>query len=161
MILARPIRRTSYLFGRYLGILRPTRIFLAGRPGLAVLFAVGAAARWSTHGRRPPSRSTPLGRGDGGGAFLNALLFAAILLFFSTFLRGYADVLAYLVLSIALSRCCRASARRSHKPWLQRRPARAAARTSCRKWTGARSCAARHILGEPTGQWVLAVVAYF
>jgi ABC-type transport system involved in multi-copper enzyme maturation permease subunit len=99
MILARPIRRTSYLFGRYLGILAAYASFVAASTGLAVLFTTALPRLFGASGM-PPS-ALALGRGA-AAAMANALLFAAILLFFSTFLAGYADVLAYFLLSLFL-----------------------------------------------------------
>ena len=155
MILARPIRRTSYLFGRYLGILAAYGVFLAGTCGLTVLLATvlprafGAASA----GISPSA----LARGV-AAALLNASLFAAILLFFSTFLRGYADVLAYILLSIALQ-VVPGLGRTLQKPWL------ATAGDEVRRnvlpevdWS--QVLQGRHVLGEATGQFVLAVVIF-
>ncbi len=97
MILARPIHRSKYLFGRYLGVLTAYAIFLFAAFLLAILLpklfsllfgAGGATASVSTLAR------------SAGAAWLAGALFAAILLFFSTFLPGLADVLAFFLFAI-------------------------------------------------------------
>jgi hypothetical protein len=96
MILSRPIRRTQYLFGRYVGILVSFALFLVFTSLLAFvvvsLAAPGAAAEVS------PARLAALT----GETFLSGAFPAAILLFFSTFLPGIADLLGLLILSIVL-----------------------------------------------------------
>lgn len=96
MILSRPIRRTEYLFGRYAGILAAYAVFLAFTGALALLavntIPSGAAAL-----------SVPGLAGAGVGAFLSGALQAAILLFFSTFLPGAADLLGLLILHLVLT----------------------------------------------------------
>jgi ABC-type transport system involved in multi-copper enzyme maturation permease subunit len=92
MILSRPIRRTQYLFGRYVGILVAFALFLVFTSLLAFivvhLTAPGAAAEVS------PARLASLT----GETFLSGAFPAAILLFFSTFLPGIADLLGLLIL---------------------------------------------------------------
>jgi ABC-type transport system involved in multi-copper enzyme maturation permease subunit len=92
MILSRPIRRTQYLFGRYVGILVAFALFLVFTSLLAFvvvhLAAPGAAAELS------PARLAVLA----GETFLSGAFPAAILLFFSTFLPGIADLLGLLIL---------------------------------------------------------------
>jgi ABC-type transport system involved in multi-copper enzyme maturation permease subunit len=155
MILARPIRRTSYLFGRYLGILSAYGVFLVVAAALAVLFsnllprAFGAAPN--------PVSVASLARGV-VIAMANALLFAAILLFFSTFLRGYADVLAYFLLAVLL-RVMAGLGAALHRPALTR--AGEAIRENVLPdvpWD--RVVRGQDLLGEATGRWVLAVVAF-
>jgi ABC-type transport system involved in multi-copper enzyme maturation permease subunit len=156
MILARPIRRTSYLFGRYLGILAAYAAFLAGTCGLTVLLAVvlpRALGAVSSSAVSPES----LGRGV-GAALLNASLFAAILLFFSTFLRGYADVLGYILLSILLQ-VVPGLGRTLHKPWLTT-AGEEARRNVLPEVDWSEVMRGRHALGEPTGQFALAVVVF-
>jgi ABC-type transport system involved in multi-copper enzyme maturation permease subunit len=156
MILARPIRRTSYLFGRYVGILATYAAFLVATCGLTALFASTLPRLF---GATTPVAFSPgaLGRGA-ATALLNALLFAAILVFFSTFLRGYADVLAYVVLSILLQLLPQlgSSLRTS---WLRK------AGETIREnvlpqvdWSGV--LRGQHTLGEPTGRYVLAVTGF-
>jgi ABC-type transport system involved in multi-copper enzyme maturation permease subunit len=156
MILARPIRRTSYLFGRYLGILAAYAAFLAGTCGLTVLLAVvlpRALGAVSSSAVSPES----LARGV-GAALLNASLFASILLFFSTFLRGYADVLAYILLSILLQ-VVPGLGRTLHKSWLTS-AGEEARRNVLPEVDWSEVLRGRHALGEPTGQFVLAVVVF-
>ncbi len=107
--------------------------------------------------RRPNSRSTPWAAAL-AGAFLNALLFAAILLFFSTFLRGYADVLAYLVLSIFLALLPGLGVA-LRKPWLQR-GAEQLRKNVLPDVDWSQVLRGHQVLGEPTGRWVLAVTAF-
>lgn len=96
MILSRPIRRTQYLYGRYVGILVAFALFLVFTSLLAFvvvhLAAPGAAAEVS------PAR---LARST-GETFLSGAFPAAILLFFSTFLPGIADLLGLLILYMVL-----------------------------------------------------------
>ena len=156
MILTRPIPRSTYLFGRYFGILAAYAIFLALTGALTVLLA-------NTLPRLPGARTPsgfamlPLGRGL-AGAFLDALLFAAILLFFSTFLRGYADVLAYVVLSIFLS-LLPGFGRAIGKPWLQR-GAEALRKNVLPDVDWSEVLRGHQVLAEPTGRWVLAVAVF-
>jgi ABC-type transport system involved in multi-copper enzyme maturation permease subunit len=155
MILARPIRRTSYLFGRYVGILAAYGAFLVGTCGLTVMLATVLPRTFGMASGGIPAAA--LARGM-AAALLNASLFASILLFFSTFLRGYADVLGYILLSIALQ-VVPGLARTLHKPWL------ATAGDELRhnvlpevEWSEVLQ--GRHALAEPTGQFVLAVVIF-
>lgn len=89
MILSRPIRRGQYLLGRYLGILGSYAVFLAASSLLilALKFA-GVAVR---------TDRIPVAAGE---AFLTGAFQAAILLFFSTFLPGIADLLGLLLLYV-------------------------------------------------------------
>jgi ABC-type transport system involved in multi-copper enzyme maturation permease subunit len=101
MILARPILRVEYLFGRYCGILLAYAAYLAATAGLALLLLplLGRLLGAETAGKLSPA---DLVRGA-AGSLLSSALFAAVLLFFSTFLRGYGDVLAYFLLSLLLA----------------------------------------------------------
>ena len=97
MILARPIRRSEYLFGRFFGIAAAFGLFLLATFVLAILMPrilpfltsadvdAGATARALA------------------GSFLSGLLVAAMLVFFSTFLPGFADVLAFFLLGLLLA----------------------------------------------------------
>lgn len=97
MILARPIRRTDYLFGRYLGILAAFAAFLV----VTGLVALVMKHAWLRSGA-PPLTARALLENVGFGA-LWAAPAAAVLLFFSTFLPGYGDVIAFLTLQMLLS----------------------------------------------------------
>jgi ABC-2 family transporter protein len=99
MILARPIRRVDYLFGRYCGILVAYAVCLAVTAGMALVLS--PLLRVLLGGGGGPLSLAGMARGA-AGALLSATLFASILLLFSTFLPGYGDVLAYFLLSLLL-----------------------------------------------------------
>ncbi len=96
MVLARPIRRTDYLFGRYLGILCAFAAFTA----VSFLLALLVKAAWKPEGPAlsPLALLASLGQGT-----LWAAQIAAVLVFFSTFLPGYGDAFALLGLEVLLS----------------------------------------------------------
>ena len=96
MILARPIRRTEYLFGRYLGIVLAFAAFMVASVVLGLLVK-------TVWGPRGPIAPLDLLGGIGFGTLWAAQMAAAIV-FFSTFLPGYGDVIALLVLQIFISR---------------------------------------------------------
>lgn len=98
MILARPIHRSRYLFGRYLGILAAYAIFLL----FALLLAIVLPKLFSlVFGEGGPEASISSMARAAGASWLAGTLAAAILLFFSTFLPGLADVLAYILLQFS------------------------------------------------------------
>jgi len=101
MILARPILRVEYLFGRYCGILLAYAAYLAATGGAALLLSPLLGRLLGAEG----AGSLSLGEifRSAAGSLLSSALFAAVLLFFSTFLRGYGDVLAYFLLSLLLA----------------------------------------------------------
>jgi ABC-2 family transporter len=99
MILSRPIRRTQYLFGRYAGILLSYALFLLVTCAIALL--VSAIPR--PGGSTGASLSIAGLAVAAGGAFLQGAFQAAILLFFSTFLPGIADLLGLLLLYLVLN----------------------------------------------------------
>lgn len=146
MILSRPIRRTEYLFGRYLGILAGYAAFLAVTSVFAVL-AVAAipsgAARLSLSGLAVAA----------AGAFLSGAFQAAILLFFSTFLPGIADLLGLLMLYLVLN------LPPWKTPWL--RDAARAARENLTPVVPWNEVLRGHgLLGAATGRWVFALCVY-
>lgn len=96
MILSRPIRRTQYLFGRYAGILVAFALFLVFTALFA--FAVVNLAAPAAAATVSPARLLTLVV----ETFLSGAFTAAILLFFSTFLPGIADLLGLLILYIVL-----------------------------------------------------------
>jgi len=96
MILARPIRRTDYLFGRYFGIVAAFAAFLVA----CSLLGVVAKAAWNAGG--PPLSPQAMLAGLGYGT-LWAAQTAAVFLFFSSFLPGYGDAVAFLGLQVLLS----------------------------------------------------------
>jgi len=95
MILARPIRRTDYLFGRYLGIVLAFLGFTVASVGIGLLVR-------TVWGPRGPLDLLQLAEGI-GFASLWAAQMGATLVFFSTFLPGYGDAIALLVLQIFVS----------------------------------------------------------
>jgi ABC-type transport system involved in multi-copper enzyme maturation permease subunit len=97
MILARPIRRSAYVMGRYLGIAATIAIFLAA----ALAIALAVPKLLPALGLGPLDPVTALS--GAGGTFLDALLIAATILFFSTFLPSYADAFAYILLMFFLA----------------------------------------------------------
>jgi len=96
MILVRPIRRTDYVFGRYLGILFAFAAFLVA----GALFAVVVKA--AVHQAGPPLEPATMAANLGYG-ILHAAQTAAMLVFFSTFLPGFGDVIAVAGLQLLLS----------------------------------------------------------
>lgn len=98
MILARPIRRSEYLFGRYLGILSAYAVFLLFTFFLAVTLPRLLFLIFDQTGPYPPL--IPLLRAA-GAAWLSGTLVAATLLFFSTFLPGFGDVLAFILIQFS------------------------------------------------------------
>ena len=155
MILSRPIRRTDYLMGRYLGVLAAYAILLVATAAMTVFFSAVLP-------RVGPSFSALLdpGRVAGGvlGGFLNGALFAAMLLFFSTFLRGYSDVLAVILLNLALS-LPEGLANLLRRPWIERVGDVVRENVLPRVEWG-RAIRDHHLLGEPTGRYALALTAF-
>ena len=96
MILARPIRRTDYLFGRYLGILCAFAAFVAACALLGALVKLA----WRPDG--PPLSPLAVLANMGYGTLWAAQI-AAVLVFFSTFLPGYGDAIALVALEVLLS----------------------------------------------------------
>jgi ABC-type transport system involved in multi-copper enzyme maturation permease subunit len=92
MLLARPIRRSDYLLGRYLGVLTLEACFLAA--AFLIAWATGALSHHAV-----PVRETLL---SGAGYFLQSSLYAALILCFSTFVAGYGDVLTYVLLWVLM-----------------------------------------------------------
>lgn len=98
MILSRPILRFEYLLGRYLGVLAGLAAFLASSFAVAVaLDRVNALAGWDASFPWRDALKTS------AAEFPRGALDAAILLFFSTFLRGIGDILAYVLCFVILT----------------------------------------------------------
>ena len=155
MILCRPIRRSDYLLGRYVGILAAFGVFLIGASVMAVIFArgiiplLGAPARPVAFGALGPQLAA---------SFLGGLATAATILLLSTFLPGYGDVLGFILLT-PLAALPDVAGQILRAPWLQK------AGQTLREnllpsldWTAVLK--GRNALGEATGRWVLAVVLY-
>ena len=159
MILSRPIRRSEYLLGRFAGVLAGYGAFLLACIGLALLVSrllpllTGASPAY-------PSL-TGLLRGA-AGSLLGAMTMAAPILLLSTFLPGYGDVLGYVLLGGLLA-LPSAAARLFQVPALEK------IGTFLRQnlmpdvaWGEVLSASASgsHMLSEPMGRWLLAVVGY-
>jgi len=102
MILSRPLKRSEYLFGRYAGTLLVFLGFLVAT--VLVAFLLGRVVLRSPlpEGPEGPVFSwSAAGRGLVEAFFAGALL-AAIVLFFSTFLRGWGDFLSPILCTILL-----------------------------------------------------------
>ncbi len=155
MILARPIRRDSYLFGRYLGILVAYALFLAATGMCAILFGRLFSRIVTDFPKNSPLSPLLLGAGD---ALLQAILFAAVLLFFSTFLPGYADVLAYFLLYLLLN-VPEAIGGALRKPWLSQ-ASRIARENILPKVSWPEVLTGDHVLRAPTGRYALALTAF-
>jgi ABC-type transport system involved in multi-copper enzyme maturation permease subunit len=100
MILSRPLRRTDYLLGRYVGFLTTLAIVLAF--AIALGFLLHEAGRLAFGGQAGRYLWTPALIGA-GGALLQGALLGAILLFLSTFLPGFSDLLALIAATVALA----------------------------------------------------------
>ncbi|MEP6994130.1 MAG: hypothetical protein ABI968_06360 [Acidobacteriota bacterium] len=154
MILCRPIRRSAYVLGRYLGILAGSGVFFLAAVGLALLLAHVLPL---TQDVSQPPMLGALAR-SAAGAFFSAAGMAALILFLSVFLPGYGDALGYILLAPLLS-----------LPGLVAQFARVPALDKAGKllrdnllpnpnWNSV--LAGAHSLGEPVGRWLFALVAY-
>lgn len=151
MILSRPIRRTQYLFGRYVGILASYAIFLVATSLIALIVAGLLLPRAPRAVAELPASVLAAASGS---AFLSGALQAAILLFFSTFLPGIADLLGLLLLHLVLN-----------LPQLSRAPALRRAAETAREnmlpavpWESV--LRGDGVLGAATGRWVFALIVY-
>jgi ABC-type transport system involved in multi-copper enzyme maturation permease subunit len=156
MILARPIRRVDYLFGRYCGILLAYAAYVAATGALALLFSplLGKLLGGGNAGKLSPA---DLVRGA-AGSLLSATLLAAVLLFFSTFLRGYGDVLAYFLLSLMLS-APDVLSRPLGMPWLSKLGI-AARENILPRVPWEEVLRGENVVSPATGEFVLALTAY-
>ena len=155
MILSRPIRRSEYLLGRFAGVLAGYGAFLLACVGLALLVSRVLPMLTGAPASFPPLAGLLRGA---AGAFLGAMTMAAPILLLSTFLPGYGDVLGYILLGGVL-------ALPSPVARLFQMPALEKIGTFLRQnlmpdvdWGEVLS--GRHLLSEPTGRWLLAVVGY-
>ena len=154
MILCRPLSRTDYLLGRYLGILAGFAVFLVAACGLALLFSRGLLPAIG----RPP---VPIAFQDLAmqalAALLGASASAALILFFSTFLPGYGDVLAFILLA-PLTALPEVAGQVLHAPWLQEAgPMLRRNLLPSLDWSAV--LRGHDVFGETTGRWALALVA--
>jgi len=155
MILSRPLSRAGYLAGRYLGILAALLLFLAGAIGLAAaLHAV--MERFS--GGLPQDFSLKAAGLAAGHAFLGGALLVAADLCFSTFLRGWGDVLA-VVLFFLLFNSMQGLGTALRLPILAKAGELARANLAPSiAWEDV--FAGQDVLGEATGRYVLALTGY-
>ena len=157
MILARPIRRTDYLAGRYAGILVALLAFLA------VSVLVAAALGTLVIRLLPPSSAPEFSFSAAGRiaaeAFFAGALLAAILLFFSTFLRGWGDILAFVLASILLG-ALQALGQALRLPTLAKSADIVKENLSPSvPWETV--LRGQGVFGEPMGRYVLALVLYW
>lgn len=150
MILCRPIRRSDYLLGRYLGILASFAAFLIATSVLGIVFA------------RLRTAAQPIAFGELGmelaATFLGAIATAATILLLSTFLPGYGDVLGFILLT-PLAALPDMAGKLLRAPGLEKfgQVLRDNLLPSL-DWSAVLH--GRNPLGEPTGRWALAVVLY-
>jgi hypothetical protein len=149
MILSRPIRRTEYLFGRYVGILASYAVFLIVT-GLLAFVLIRLLPR-SVPGPEYPIAAFAAAA---GASFLGGAFQAAILLMFSTFLPGIADLLGLLLLYLVLNLPQLSSA-----PWL-RRAAQAGRENMLPAVPWEEVFRGHGLLGATTGRWVFALAIY-
>lgn len=155
MILCRPIRRSDYLLGRYLGMLAAFGIFLLSAAALAVLFARGVLPAF---GSPPASMDFDVLLVQLAATFLGGIATAATILLLSTFLPGYGDVLGFILLT-PLAALPDLAGQVLKAPWLSR--AGGVLRENLLPsldWKAVLQ--GNDPLGEATGRWVLAVVVY-
>lgn len=152
MILARPIRRTRYLYGRYAGILASYAFFLVVTSVLAyaVFTLLVSRSPRAAVTELPPDALAAAA----AGAFLSGAFQAAILLFFSTFLPGIADLLGLLLLYLILN-----LPQLSQAPWL-RTVAENARENMLPSVDWSAVFRGEGVLAAATGRWVFALTVY-
>lgn len=100
MILSRPVLRVDYLLGRFAGAAALLAEFVAAAVAVGfVLDRAAALAGWS--GGSPFVWKAVLSAALHD--WIQGILVIATLLFFSTFLRGFGDVLAYVMLALVFN----------------------------------------------------------
>jgi ABC-type transport system involved in multi-copper enzyme maturation permease subunit len=150
MILARPISRTDYLLGRFAGALAAYAGFLlfASVTGLALARAFG--------GNTPDLRGLA---GELAAALLDGALVVAVLLFLSTFLPGYGDVVAYFATSVAISAVLSLAQNSGRRTLASAARAAQGNLFPAVPWDAFMDV--RRIPLEAVGRWALALVGYF
>jgi ABC-type transport system involved in multi-copper enzyme maturation permease subunit len=155
MILSRPILRAQYLYGRYLAALTLLAGFLVSVFATAVLIDRAAAlAGWTGDNAFVWKEALKAVAAD----FPRAALDAGILLFFSTFLRGLGDALAFVLCGIVLNLFPQI-AMALRNPGLARF-ARSAVANVVPDGAWGSILHGGPILQEATGQWALAIAVY-
>jgi ABC-type transport system involved in multi-copper enzyme maturation permease subunit len=156
MILSRPISRSSYLLGRFVGVLAGYALFVLA----ACAFALAVSRALPLVGAGAPSAPlawAPLARGA-AGSMLGALGAAAPMLLLSTFLPGYGDVLGFILLPPLLSLPALA-APILNAPVLEK-AGNLLRRNLLPSVDWAEALSVRGVLSESVGRWVFATVAY-
>lgn len=155
MILSRPILRAEYLLGRFLGAVTLFAGFVATAIALGLLLDRAATlAGWVSGG---PAFAWKSALVAGLTDFVHGTLIIAILLFFSTFLRGMGDVLAFALIGLVLNLLPQIGTS-LHKPALSR--AAAVLMDNLSPTLPLSGVLPGHPLLPATGAYVLALVSY-
>jgi ABC-type transport system involved in multi-copper enzyme maturation permease subunit len=157
MILSRPLTRLEYLFGRYIGILLAYSIFLVSTAAIA--FALGRLAIRLATVYSGPVFSLSSAAHSVLEAFSAGALLAAIVLFFSTFLRGWGDVLALIIATVLLA-STQPLGFALNKPGIAK-AGQVAIQNLYPSLPWDLLLQGRQILSEASGRYVLALCAYF
>jgi len=154
MILCRPLSRADYLLGRYLGVMAAFAAFVVAGCAFTILVS---RALLPALGQPPRAIAfADLGR-QALTVLLSAAPWAALILFFSTFLPGYGDVLGF-ILVLPLTGLPQVAGQMLHKPWLEKLgPVLRQNIVPSVDWGAVFQ--GQHVLGEPLGQWLFALVA--
>ena len=155
MILVRPLRRTDYLFGRYLGILTAFGIFLLATILLGIL--ISATILPALHVQAAPLTFPTLVRGL-ADSFLSAMLFCAAMVFYSTFLPGYGDAVAVFLVPVFLSVLGQLGTG-LQKPWMTR-AFRVIDENVVPEVNWEAVFQGQSPLGAPMGRWALALTCF-
>ena len=155
VILTRPILRGEYLLGRWLGAITLLAAFVAA--SFAITFGfdrIASLAGWNT-GAGISWGSAGIATGQN---FFQGALAITIVLFFSTFLRGFGDVLGYVLGGLLLNLLPQLF-EGMHKPGLAR-AARVFLDNAAPRVPWADIVHGEKILQAATGQYLLAVAVY-
>jgi ABC-type transport system involved in multi-copper enzyme maturation permease subunit len=155
MILSRPIHRSEYLLGRFLGVLAGYGAFLLACVGLALLVSRLLPLLTGIPPAYPPLSGLLRGA---AGSLLGAMTIAAPILLLSTFLPGYGDVLGYVLLGGLLA-LPSSAARLFQMPALEK-VGTFLSQNLMPDVEWGEVLSGRHLLSEPMGRWLLAVVGY-
>ena len=149
--------RLEYLFGRYIGILLAYSIFLVST--VAIAFALGRLAIRLATVYSGPVFSLPAAAHSVLEAFSAGALLAAIVLFFSTFLRGWGDVLALIIATVLLA-STQPLGFALNKPGIAK-AGQIAIQNLYPSLPWESLLQGRQILSEASGRYVLALCVYF
>lgn len=154
MILSRPVLRVEYLLGRFGGAVALLTIFVGG--AVAVGFVLDKAAALA-HWNEGPGFAWKAALVAALHDWTHGILVIATLLFFSTFLRGFGDVLAFVMFGLIFSLLPQIGAA-IHQPVLQRLSA--AFFRNFSPILPLDDLLRGRILGNATGAYALALAAY-